>query len=110
LFVGGGKAGDPGLDPGGTPWLIPFAHAETRPADREAIGGFFAEPFGWSYSDVAYPGYTFVETGVEGAPPAAISPLQGDGDVACSSPASKASAPPWPRRGRADDGGIGRSA
>jgi predicted enzyme related to lactoylglutathione lyase len=59
----------------------PVVHAEIRSADPDATRAFFAELFGWSYSDGAYPGYTFVDTGVEGALPAAISPLQGDGDA-----------------------------
>jgi predicted enzyme related to lactoylglutathione lyase len=59
----------------------PVVHAEIRSADPDATRAFFAELFGWSYSDGSYPGYTFVDTGVEGALPAAISPLQGDGDA-----------------------------
>jgi predicted enzyme related to lactoylglutathione lyase len=59
----------------------PVIHAEIRSADPDATRDFFGRLFGWSYSDGAYPGYTFVDTGVEGALPAAISPLQGDGDA-----------------------------
>jgi predicted enzyme related to lactoylglutathione lyase len=59
----------------------PVVHAEIRSANPDATRAFFAELFGWSYSDGAYPGYTFVDTGVDGALPAAISPLQGDGDA-----------------------------
>ena len=42
---------------------------------------FFAELFGWTYSDGAFPGYTFVDNGVEGALPTAIGPLQGGVDA-----------------------------
>jgi uncharacterized protein len=59
----------------------PVIHAEIRSADPDATRDFFGRLFGWSYSDGAYPGYTFVNTGVEGALPTAISPLQGDGDA-----------------------------
>ncbi len=59
----------------------PVIHAEIRSADPDATRAFFAELFGWTYSDGAYPGYTFVDTGVEGAIPTAISPLQGDTDA-----------------------------
>jgi len=58
----------------------PVIHAEIRSADPDATRAFFADLFGWSYSDGAYPGYTFVDTGAEQALPTAISPLQGDGD------------------------------
>ena len=44
--------------------------------------GFFGSLFGWTYpTEGAYPGYTFVETGVPDALYTAISPLQGDGDL-----------------------------
>jgi predicted enzyme related to lactoylglutathione lyase len=59
----------------------PVVHAEIRSADPEATRAFFSELFGWTYSDGAFPGYTFVNTGVEGALPTAISPLQGEGDA-----------------------------
>jgi uncharacterized protein len=59
----------------------PVIHAEIRSADPDATREFFGELFGWSYSDGAYPGYTFVDTGVNGALPTAISPLQGDDDA-----------------------------
>ncbi len=58
----------------------PVIHAEIRSADPDATRTFFAELFGWSYSDGAFPGYTFVETGAEGAIPTAIGPLQGGRD------------------------------
>ncbi len=59
----------------------PVVHAEIRSSDPDATRTFFSGLFGWSYSDGAYPGYTFVDTGVDGALPTAISPLQGDGDA-----------------------------
>ncbi|HEY5100651.1 MAG TPA: VOC family protein [Gaiellaceae bacterium] len=60
----------------------PIIHAEIRSTDPDATRTFFSELFGWSYSDGAFPGYTFVETGVEGAIPTAIGPLQGGKDSA----------------------------
>ena len=59
----------------------PVVHAEIRSTDPDATRAFFTGLFVWSYSDGAYPGYTFVDTGVEGALPTAISPLQGDDDA-----------------------------
>ncbi len=59
----------------------PVVHAEIRSADPDATRRFFSELFGWRYSDGAYPGYTFVDTGVDGALPTAISPLQADEDA-----------------------------
>jgi predicted enzyme related to lactoylglutathione lyase len=58
----------------------PIVHAEIRSTDPDATREFFSKLFDWSYSDGAYPGYTFVAAGAEGGPPAAISPLQGPGD------------------------------
>ena len=58
----------------------PVVHAEIRSTDPDATRAFFSELFGWTYSDGAYPGYTFVDCGVEEALPAAISPLQGEAD------------------------------
>ncbi len=59
----------------------PVIHAEIRSADPEATRAFFGELFGWTYSDGAFPGYTFADTGVEGALPTAIGPLQGGTDA-----------------------------
>ena len=59
----------------------PVIHAEIRSADPDATRAFFAELFGWTYSDGAFPGYSFVDTGVEGAIPTAIGPLQGGADT-----------------------------
>jgi predicted enzyme related to lactoylglutathione lyase len=59
----------------------PVIHAEIRSEDPETTRAFFSELFGWTYSDGAFPGYTFVETGAEGALPTAIGPLQGGTDA-----------------------------
>jgi uncharacterized protein len=59
----------------------PVIHAEIRSTDPDATREFFGRLFGWTYTDGAYPGYTFADTGAEGALPTAISPLQGHGDV-----------------------------
>ena len=59
----------------------PVIHAEIRSQDPDATRAFFAELFGWRYSDGAFPGYTFVDSGVEGALPTAIGPLQGGADA-----------------------------
>jgi len=60
----------------------PIVHAEIRSSDPDATRAFFAGLFGWTYpTEGAFPGYTFVETGVPGALYTAISPLQGDGDL-----------------------------
>ncbi len=58
----------------------PVVHAEIRSSDPDATREFLGKLFGWSYSDGAYPGYTFVASGSEGGPPTAIGPLQGAGD------------------------------
>ena len=58
----------------------PIVHAEIRSSDPDATRSFFGELFGWTYpTEGAYPGYTFVDTGVPDALYTAISPLQGDG-------------------------------
>jgi predicted enzyme related to lactoylglutathione lyase len=59
----------------------PVIHSEIRSADPDATRTFFGELFGWTYADGAYPGYTFVDTGVEGALPTAIGPVQGGSDA-----------------------------
>jgi len=59
----------------------PVIHAEIRSADPDATRAFFAELFGWTYTDGAFPGYSFVDTGAEGAIPTAIGPLQGGADA-----------------------------
>jgi predicted enzyme related to lactoylglutathione lyase len=59
----------------------PVIHAEIRSADPDATRAFFGELFGWTYTDGAFPGYSFVDTGLEGAIPTAIGPLQGGADT-----------------------------
>jgi uncharacterized protein len=58
----------------------PVVHAEIRSTEPEATREFFGQLFGWQYTDGAFPGYTFVDVGVEGALPTAIGPLQGGDD------------------------------
>jgi predicted enzyme related to lactoylglutathione lyase len=60
----------------------PIVHAEIRSSDPDATRDFFGRLFGWTYpSEGAFPGYTFVDTGVPDALYTAISPLQGDTDL-----------------------------
>jgi predicted enzyme related to lactoylglutathione lyase len=59
----------------------PVIHAEIRSTDPDATRAFFSELFDWTYSDGAFPGYTFVDTGANGALPTAIGPLQGGDDA-----------------------------
>jgi uncharacterized protein len=59
----------------------PVIHAEIRSADPDATRTFFADLLGWTYSDGAFPGYTFVDPGVENALPTAIGPLQGGSEA-----------------------------
>ena len=59
----------------------PVIHAEIRSTDPDATRQFFSALFGWTYSDGAFPGYSFVDTGVDGAIPTAIGPLQGGADA-----------------------------
>ncbi|MGZ4591470.1 MAG: VOC family protein [Actinomycetes bacterium] len=59
----------------------PVIHAEIRSADPDATRKFFGDLFGWKVaSEGAFPGYTFIDTGVEGGPYVAISPRQSDQD------------------------------
>lgn len=59
----------------------PVVHAEIRSQDPEATRRFFADLFGWKVaSEGAFPGYTFIDTGVEGGTYVAISPRQGTED------------------------------
>jgi predicted enzyme related to lactoylglutathione lyase len=59
----------------------PVIHAEIRSADPDKTREFFAGLFGWTYSDGAFPGYTFADTGAgDSALPTAIGPLQGGAD------------------------------
>ena len=55
----------------------PVVHAEIRSEDPDATRRFFADLFGWKVaSEGAFPGYTFIDTGVEGGTYVAISPRQ----------------------------------
>ena len=59
----------------------PIVHAEIRSADPDATRAFFGGLFGWTYPQQgAFPGYTFIDTGVEGGTYVAISPRQADQD------------------------------
>ena len=59
----------------------PVVHAEIRSQDPDATRKFFADLFGWKVaSEGAFPGYTFIDTGVEGGTYVAISPRQADQD------------------------------
>jgi hypothetical protein len=52
-------------------------HAEIRAEDPDATRRFYADLFGWKVaSEGAFPGYTFIDTGVEGGTHVAISPRQ----------------------------------
>lgn len=55
----------------------PVVHFEIRSNDPDATRAFYGELFGWEFPDGGMPGYSYVETGVEGAIPGGISPLQG---------------------------------
>jgi uncharacterized protein len=55
----------------------PVIHAEIRSKNPDATREFFADLFGWKVaSEGAFPGYTFIDTGVEGGTYVAISPRQ----------------------------------
>ena len=58
----------------------PVVHAEIRCSDPDAAREFYGKLFGWTYTNGAFPGYTFVDAQGDGALPTAISPLQGEGD------------------------------
>lgn len=55
----------------------PVVHFEIRSADPDATRGFYGKLFGWTYPDGGIPGYTYVDTGAEGAVPGGIGPVQG---------------------------------
>ena len=55
----------------------PVVHFEIRSPDPDATRSFFGKLFGWTFPDGGIPGYSYVDTGVEGAIPGGISPLQG---------------------------------
>jgi hypothetical protein len=59
----------------------PVIHAEIRSQDADATREFLAELFDWKVaSEGAFPGYTFMDTGVSEGPAVAISPRQGAED------------------------------
>jgi uncharacterized protein len=59
----------------------PVVHAEIRSQDPDATRKFFADLFGWKVaSEGVYPGYTFMDTGVDGGTYVAISPRQASED------------------------------
>ena len=78
----------------------PVVHAEIRSTDPDATRAFFAGLFGWSYSDGAYPGYTFVDPAYEGALPTAISPDCRATPTRCSSSSACRTSRPRSRRQR----------
>ena len=55
----------------------PVVHFEIRSSDPDASREFDGKLFGWTFPDGGMPGYTYIESGVEGAIPGGISPLQG---------------------------------
>jgi predicted enzyme related to lactoylglutathione lyase len=55
----------------------PVVHFEVRADDPDAARQFFGPLFGWSFPEGAMPGYTYVDTGAEGAVPGGIGPTQG---------------------------------
>jgi uncharacterized protein len=60
----------------------PVVHAEIRSSDPDATRAFFGELFGWKYpQEGAFPGYSFVDTGVPNALFTAIGPPQDHGDL-----------------------------
>jgi predicted enzyme related to lactoylglutathione lyase len=59
----------------------PVVHAEIRSQDPDTTREFVAELFDWKVaSEGGFPGYTFMDTGVDGGPAVAISPRQGAED------------------------------
>ncbi len=55
----------------------PVVHFELRSHDPDATRTFYGDLFGWTYGEGGIPGYTYVDTGVEGAIPGGIGPVQG---------------------------------
>ncbi len=55
----------------------PVIHTEIRSQDPDQTRKFFADLFGWKVAaEGAFPGYTFIDTGVEGGTFVAIGPRQ----------------------------------
>jgi uncharacterized protein len=57
----------------------PVVHFEIRSSDPDATRSFYGKLFGWTFPEGGMPGYSYVDTGVEGAVPGGISPLQAGG-------------------------------
>ena len=55
----------------------PVVHFEIRSSDPDATRAFFGKLFDWKFPEGGVPGYTYVDSGIEGAVPGGISPLQG---------------------------------
>jgi predicted enzyme related to lactoylglutathione lyase len=55
----------------------PVVHFEVRADDPDAARAFFGKLFDWTFPAGAFPGYTYVVTGGEGAIPGGIGPTQG---------------------------------
>ena len=52
-------------------------HYEIRARDPDASREFYGKLFGWTFPEGGFPGYSYVDSGVEGSVPGGISPLQG---------------------------------
>ncbi|HUC13459.1 MAG TPA: VOC family protein [Acidimicrobiales bacterium] len=55
----------------------PVVHFEIRSTNPDASRTFYGKLFGWTFPDGGMPGYSYVESGVEGAIPGGIGPVQG---------------------------------
>ena len=55
----------------------PVVHYEIRAKDADAARAFYGNLFGWAFSPGEEPGYTYVETGLEGGIPGGIGQAQG---------------------------------
>jgi len=55
----------------------PVVHFEVRSENPDASRDFYGAMFGWQFPPGGVDGYTYVETGIEGALPGGISPTQG---------------------------------
>lgn len=50
----------------------PIVHYEIRAKDADAARAFYGRLFDWTFSPAPEPGYTYVETGLEGGIPGGI--------------------------------------
>jgi predicted enzyme related to lactoylglutathione lyase len=55
----------------------PVVHFEIRSSDPDSTREFYGKLFGWTFPEGGIPGYSYVDTGVEGAVPGGIGPVQG---------------------------------